>query len=433
MLANSLSRIFLQPILLTVCILATVGCEKSPPAQFRFNEVHWKVVESTNLSDGETYDDSYKKEIGTILTAVFGTPDEPKFPFLFGEESPAHEIISVENLKMSAGPSNTDKDKNTRGLYREHCAHCHGITGDGAGPTAESLNPYPRDFRLSKFKFKATGLSQSPTDHDLRTILVNGIPGTAMPSFRTLPDEEIDSLIDYVKYLTIRGKFERFLISEVANVEEGRPLIDMSLKMDKSDGEPASDDDIEDYEDQMFAIMLDGLEDGIISRWVNPDKKTTEIEPAPPQFNPEHSDHEQFVDQGRKLFYSKGNCMQCHGETGSGDGTNDGYDAWTLAWFNAPGIDKADPSTYAEYIAAGALPPRNIAPRNLHVPIYHGGDHPNDLFLRLTNGIEGTPMPDASAMQSDEVWKIVAYIRALPYENKNVKEPLPVNDKAVGQ
>ena len=29
-------------------------------------------------------------------------------------------------------------------LYREHCAHCHGISGDGVGPTAVFLNPYPR-------------------------------------------------------------------------------------------------------------------------------------------------------------------------------------------------------------------------------------------------------------------------------------------------
>ena len=141
------------------------------------------------LDEDEHFDDSYQTQIGTILTSLFGTPDDPRFPTLLGEEDPVHEILDIENLKLAAGPVNSDKDGTPSGLYREHCAHCHGISGDGAGPTAAFLNPYPRDFRLAKFKFKSTPLRQPPTDHDLETILRNGIPGTAMPSFRTLPDE----------------------------------------------------------------------------------------------------------------------------------------------------------------------------------------------------------------------------------------------------
>jgi mono/diheme cytochrome c family protein len=72
---------------------------------------------------------------------------------------------------------------NVRGLYREHCAHCHGITGDGAGPTAGFLNPYPRDYRKGWFKFKSTPLDVRPTHDDLKKIVLDGIPGTAMPSF----------------------------------------------------------------------------------------------------------------------------------------------------------------------------------------------------------------------------------------------------------
>ena len=40
-----------------------------------------------------------------------------------------------------------------------------------------------------------------------------------------------------------------------------------------------------------------------------------------------------------------------------------------------------------------------------------------DLFLRVSNGIEGTPMPKAPGnLTSDDVWSIIAYVRSLPRE-----------------
>ena len=46
--------------------------------------------------------------------------------------------------------------KDGRNLYMQHCLHCHGVSGDGAGPTAKFLNPRPRDYRQGIFKFKST-------------------------------------------------------------------------------------------------------------------------------------------------------------------------------------------------------------------------------------------------------------------------------------
>ena len=42
-------------------------------------------------------------------------------------------------------------------LFAQHCAACHGISGDGAGPTAALLDPYPRDFRNGVFKYMRKG------------------------------------------------------------------------------------------------------------------------------------------------------------------------------------------------------------------------------------------------------------------------------------
>lgn len=407
-----------------------MGCKKSPPAGFRLNAVEWVKQEKTHLPDGEHFDERYKKEIGTILTSLFGTPDDPKFPFLLGDDDPAHEIISLDNLRMAAGPARTDKRGKPSGLYREHCVHCHGISGDGTGVTASSLDPYPRDFRLGKFKFKSTPLRRPPPDHDLQKILENGIPGTAMPSFRTLPPKEIQALIQYVKYLSIRGQFERYLLAEMAGLG-GEPLIDLNL-VTSEDGKQPSDEDREEFEEQLEIVIGEGLLENIIDRWLDPEKKITKIVAAPAEFNPYYPGHAEFIDLGRKLFFAKGNCLQCHGDTGVGDGQLSNFDDWTNDWKNSANVDPNDPATYREFTAVGALPPRPVRPRNLNVPGYRGGGHPHDLFLRLTNGIEGTPMPASTALSSDEVWAMVAYVKSLPYTNAGTKSvDKPVNDKQV--
>jgi mono/diheme cytochrome c family protein len=389
-----------------------IGCANTSPPEFRVNAVELLKQERLSLPDDEHFDTSYPQQIGTILYALFGTPNQPLFPLFGGAEDPVHEILSLANLQLAAGPVNSDKSGTPSGLYREHCAHCHGISGDGAGPTAAILNPYPRDFRLGKFKFKSTPLRQPPTDHDLLTLLKNGIPGTAMPSFRTLPEEELIALIDYVKYLTIRGQFERYLMAELASLD-GDPIIDLSLIKSI---EPTEDDRAA-FEDQAHAIVGDGLLDGIVNRWVDPEKRITNVPPAPAAVDPTHALHGDLVDQGRQLFFSKGSCMQCHGETGLGDGQLGNFDDWTKEWIKTSGVNAFDPTTYQSFLAAGALPPRPIRPRNLRAPVYRGGNRPQDLFLRIANGIEGTPMPSAVSLKPEEIWALVAFVKSLPFED----------------
>ena len=424
---NSLYQQILKTVFASTCLLVLTGCEPTAPAKFRLNSVEWLKQERLH---NQEFSEEYKTEVGSILTALFGTPDDPEFPYLLGDEDPAQEIIKLDNLKMAAGPVAKNRLEQTTGLFREHCSHCHGITGDGAGPTAATLNPYPRDFRLGKFKFKSTPLRQPPTDEDLMTTLKNGIPGSAMPSFRTLPDQQLEALVDYVKYLTIRGQFERYLLSELAGLG-GKPLIDLSLIKKSTTGEEPPEADKEEFEDQMYGLIGDGLQDGIIKRWLNPDRKVTEIPPAPQEFDGNDPGHDQFVKTGRALFYSKGNCVQCHGETGAGDGQAGTYDDWTNEWYK---IAAADPDTYGEFLEAGALPARPIRPRNLNLPVYSGGDHPNDLYLRLANGIEGTPMPASTALTSDEIWALVAYVKSLPFSTPGAPDQQPpVNEKEIAR
>jgi len=407
-------------VLSLACLIA--GCAPSGPPKFRLNDVELLKRERESLAVGEHFANSYREQVGNLLIALFGTPDDPRFPFPLGEEDPAHEILSVENLKLAAGPVSSDRRDKHSGLYREHCAHCHGISGDGAGPTAGMLNPYPRDFRLGKFKFKDSPLRRPPTDDALAITLRRGIPGTGMPSFQSLSDEHIDALVDYVKYLSIRGEFERYLMAEIPRMG-GEPLIDLEELA------RAGTDENESLDDQLFTVVGDWLSEQVVARWLKPEKSVTPVPPMNPGVAPGHPEHTALVAQGRTLFHTKANCVQCHGDTGLGDGQTENYDDWTNEWLKTPGVLGDDSSTWTEFLAAGALPPRKIRPRNLNLPVYRGGGSPEEMFVRIRNGIEGTPMPSTpeTLLNNDETWAVVAFVRSLPYANGSaaVKQPDP--------
>ena len=88
-------------------------------------------------------------------------------------------------------------------LFDSLCAECHGKTGDGNGPVAETMVLKPRDFALAAFKFDADADWQKGTDADLADVIRQG-PGafggsTVMPPFAHLLDEEIASLISFIR------------------------------------------------------------------------------------------------------------------------------------------------------------------------------------------------------------------------------------------
>ena len=68
-------------------------------------------------------------------------------------------------------------------LFQENCAACHGASGRGDGPAARSLNPPPVNFtdRSRASQRSVFGLEQ---------VIDQGLSGTAMPSFSSLPVED---------------------------------------------------------------------------------------------------------------------------------------------------------------------------------------------------------------------------------------------------
>jgi cytochrome c oxidase cbb3-type subunit I/II len=87
-----------------------------------------------------------------------------------------------------------------RRLYRQACAPCHGVRGDGQGPAARALEPKPHDFTTGLYKFRTTPFNAMPTDADLLRTISEGIPGTAMPAWkRLLSEQQRLALVQYIK------------------------------------------------------------------------------------------------------------------------------------------------------------------------------------------------------------------------------------------
>jgi high-affinity iron transporter len=76
-------------------------------------------------------------------------------------------------------------------LYAEHCASCHGATGDGKGPASRELNPPP-------IAFTDKERASERSIFALYQVIGQGLDGTSMASFAHLPSQDRWALAFYV-------------------------------------------------------------------------------------------------------------------------------------------------------------------------------------------------------------------------------------------
>ena len=72
-----------------------------------------------------------------------------------------------------------------KAIYDKWCSGCHGDTGAGDGYGAKTMLPHPRDFTKAVYKIRTTASGEIPTDDDLRHVIEVGMPGTAMPEWKS--------------------------------------------------------------------------------------------------------------------------------------------------------------------------------------------------------------------------------------------------------
>jgi mono/diheme cytochrome c family protein len=105
-----------------------------------------------------------------------------------------------------------------------------------------------------------------------------------------------------------------------------------------------------------------------------------------------------------KEMYSKLQCFTCHGETGAGDG------------LSAPTLKDN-----------WGLP---LQPRDFTIGSFRGGSDGRDLYLRIANGMAGTPMPPFGddVLKPDERWALVQFIQSMRRKDAEVNDILKPED-----
>jgi len=89
-------------------------------------------------------------------------------------------------------------------VYRDQCAICHGVAGDGRGEAADHFTTPPRDFTTGRYKIRSTGSGQLPTDDDLARSIGRGLPGTGMVPQDHLSEAEVRAVVEHIKSLSPR-------------------------------------------------------------------------------------------------------------------------------------------------------------------------------------------------------------------------------------
>jgi mono/diheme cytochrome c family protein len=247
-------------------------------------------------------------------------------------------------------------------LYAHHCAHCHGVNGDGNGTTA--LSPKARYFAYEKFKFTdtqnpVTKGGGTPTDDALMAVLRRGIEGSPMPKFAHLGDDALRAIVAHLRSQFLRPEV---VLARIKKTEMEKAKDDWDEKSDWSAAKQAG----------FLKKAADELQVGTVL-------EVAAADPTP-----------EAVERGRKAFDTLG-CAKCHGPHGKGDGEQ-----------------TKDP----KFVNDNGT---RAFPRDLTAGVYKGGGDPADLYRRVFLGIPGTPMPANGVTASkQDLTDVVQYVRSLP-------------------
>ena len=93
---------------------------------------------------------------------------------------------------------------------------------------------------------------------------------------------------------------------------------------------------------------------------------------------------EDSIARGRELYETQ--CVACHGATGQGDGASSYH---LRDWKDT-----------------------QVLPRDFTTGVFRAGSAPEDVFMRMKSGLNGTPMP-AIYGSDEDIWDLTHYILSL--------------------
>ena len=294
-----------------------------------------------------------RQVLDAFLAETFGTPGAPKFA---GDAAAAANRLGLSADELTEGSK----------IYRSKCVQCHGVAGDGRGPSGLFISPHPRDFRRGAFKFVTASANGKPRRSDLLRTIRDGVKGTAMPGFGLLPENERDALAAYITFLSIRGEVEFRTLAALALESQGE---------DGTEGDPAP-----------FAA---GRLHVILNDWIRADSSPTDPHDAMPDDDAtkQSSGYLDSVRRGYELFAAPGgtSCIACHQDFGRKETFR--YDVWGTV----------------------------VRPANLTGLTLKAGSSLEQVFGRVRHGIAPSGMPAHPSLSDSQVWDVVHFVRALPF------------------
>jgi mono/diheme cytochrome c family protein len=346
-------------------------------------------------------------ELRDALRGIFGTPAEPKVALISDDsgDGVAPETAAAANRRKYTNESGKqlavgvaeiddlelDEESLRRGsgLYRRHCLHCHGVPGDGRGPTGPWVNPHPRDYRAGKFKFISTNFAianRKPRRADLLRTLSHGIDGTSMPSFGVLPERHLAQLASYVTHLSIRGEVEFDTMTAILKDELQGTTIEAYVLRRAA---------------EVLVLWANSNATGPSKPPPYPEQYLVATAPDAATKKQREGELHKSISKGYKLFLGRAGCAACHTDFG-----------------------RQAPYKFDEW---GTL----VRPRNLTEGQYRGGRRPIDLYWRMAGGIPPSGMSALEDKFNDkgEIWDLINFVQALPYP---AMLPADVREKIYG-
>lgn len=150
-------------------------------------EFSGSVAERLDALPPSAAKDDLKKQAGELQVAIRATAK----PELVAELARSLAADLIKAYPVPLAPAVVPDYARGRTLYAEHCASCHGITGDGKGPAAADLKPPP-------IAFTDKERSSERSIFALYQVIEQGLDGTSMASFAHLPSEDRWALALYV-------------------------------------------------------------------------------------------------------------------------------------------------------------------------------------------------------------------------------------------
>jgi mono/diheme cytochrome c family protein len=223
-----------------------------------------------------------------------------------------------------------------------------------------------------------------------------------MPAFESLMNSnEIEQVIDYVVFLSMRGETEIGLIDEASIADE-------------NDAQALGSDIVQE------------ISKGVFNKWKAADSQVVNPPiPRPPATR-------ESILRGRDLFLSRnttGNkvdCTSCHGPQALGNGPSMvAQEVFNNVIFGGnpseltDRLNKYDDKVRALWKTSLDDWGNALRPANLNRGIYKGGRRPIDLYWRIAKGINGAKMPaHYPTIEPERIWDLVNFVLELPYEPK---------------